>query len=626
MATTQLLPNGDKSFGATWLPNTGSTMWDMVDEGTGSADDATTYISTGNETTAKLELTATPSDFAGASAVSISVRCQRTSNKGDAKTLWVRVFESDGTTAITDEKQLTLAIGYATRTDATFSITGTNTKVSWDGAVVALRTQGADGFCHVSAVDVDLTYTPSGPSPQTEEQAAVKSRSRIITPTIVYGIEAEQGAVKSRSRALSVESPPLVVGLLKSRARVITPSITYATNVEQTPIKSRVRVLTNETVVAQGGIQPTVGSRVRVITPTITAGREMNQRPNKSRARVITPTINAAIRVFTPIMGQGRLRAITPAIAFGKTVELPTVGSRARVITPTVTTPAANVIESETLPRGRSRVITPTIAIDRNIQLNPLRVRTRAISTRNDVAVELPLPTLTIRRRPIVKSIRVPVEPARVDGPLLGGFRLVSVEWISPTAIRVRFATSYGSKYRYQLYAGRCLIGTTAGVLNRDVIGLLIPSTYPVPLQVVAVDPDDILVDYGASLPPRPYNRVSIMFDASGFPADSKFVEITGSTEPGGAVDDDNLIARTEYDSDRTYSFISEPLGGSGEWSFECFGRDDKLAGGNKGAVLELSQTITAHPPDVVAAETNLRLTGTVASQSLSIDFTYPAL
>lgn len=435
----------------------------------------------------------------------------------------------------------------------------------------------------------------------------------------------ERAAIDSISVTLETAAAAIDIDQLatRSRARAITNAITVGNEIAQPVLRSRVRTISIEAPIGINN-HNAGGSRSRIISPEFTAGRENNQAACKSRARVISPAIVSNIRFFVPTKSS-RARVITPNLSFGKSIDLGAVQSRARVITPLVTTPVANTVETETLA-GRARVVTPTINAAIRLELKPLRVVARAVTTSHEAAFEVAMPTLTLRRKTIVLSVKSPTVADPVAGPLLGGFRIVSVEWATSNAIRVRFTTSYGSTYLYQLYAGRCLIGVTQSPLNRAIVGQLLPSDYPVPLQLVAVDRANILVDYGARLPPRPYNRVMISFDASGFPADSKWVDVTSSTAPGGAVDDDNLIAREEYDGDRSYTVLSEPLGGSGLWSFEAFGRDNKLTGGNKGAVLELSQTILAHPPDVVADANGKRLTGTVAAGALSVDFTYPTL
>lgn len=206
----------------------------------------------------------------------------------------------------------------------------------------------------------------------------------------------------------------------------------------------------------------------------------------------------------------------------------------------------------------------------------------------------------------------------------LGGMQISPpVRWVSSTAIAVRFTSTYGATRFHQLYAGRQLIGVTSSRSSRRIIGQLKPSTYPQPLQLAAVDPADRLTDFGSTLPrSRAYNRVRMQIATSSYPADAKFIDVTAGTEPGGAVDSSNRIGRILFDTDRTYVFITEPLGPGGTWNFEAAGVDDKLLNGNTGAALALSQAIETAPPDVGTASDGNRLTVSIASQQATIGFT----
>lgn len=198
----------------------------------------------------------------------------------------------------------------------------------------------------------------------------------------------------------------------------------------------------------------------------------------------------------------------------------------------------------------------------------------------------------------------------------LGGCRIVGAAWLGPATLRVRFVTTYSDRL-YQLYAGRRLVGATAAADERAIVGPLVPSAWPEHLTLVAVEPADRLTDYGPTLPPRPYNRVRLRVAASGWPADSKYLEVTGGTEPGGAVDPDNLIDRVLYDTDRTYAIDTDPLAGSGQWSFAVAGAD-KL--GNAGSALAVAASVVAYPPDVAMAADGSRLTVSAAGGVLTVE------
>lgn len=223
------------------------------------------------------------------------------------------------------------------------------------------------------------------------------------------------------------------------------------------------------------------------------------------------------------------------------------------------------------------------------------------------------------------RLIPVPTSDARTVGssaPFAGGLAIMSIVWVSPTAIRCVFTTTYGTTYLYQLYAGRIRIGSTFDGSERAVVGQLQPSLYPQEITLLAVDPAERLTDYGAELPLRPYNRVRLRFNTVGFASDTKYIDVTGSMEPGGAVDDSNLINRVLYDVDRTYEVITPALSGTGNWDFEIFGRDDKPAEGNAGTALAVSADVLAIPPDVVLNSDGTRLSVSVDSGVATITFT----
>ncbi len=161
MASTTVVPNGTLSGGST-TANGAATHHECVDETIASADDDTTYIAGGSGQICKLQLANMPSDFVSASAVTIRIRARRTSNKGDVGVLnTIGIYASDGTTAITDQTATQgLTTSYAT-TDHVRSITGTNTKTSWDGAVVNFTCSGDASSVRVTAVEVVITYTAS---------------------------------------------------------------------------------------------------------------------------------------------------------------------------------------------------------------------------------------------------------------------------------------------------------------------------------------------------------------------------------------------------------------------------------------------------------------------------------
>lgn len=212
-----------------------------------------------------------------------------------------------------------------------------------------------------------------------------------------------------------------------------------------------------------------------------------------------------------------------------------------------------------------------------------------------------------------------------MTAPYLGGFSITAVGWLSSHAIIVVFASSYGRSYNYQLYAGRTLIGTTTSPGERKIVGSLKPSVWPQPLTLMAVAPAQRTTDYGASLPLRPYNKAKFVFSTSSWPDDAEFIELTGGTEPGGAVDTDTILERIPFDTDGEFEIFSPPMPGSGTWNFELAGRDNRPPEGNRGTALALQADLLAHPPDVQLNSDDSRLSVAVSGGTATVTFTNPS-
>lgn len=186
-----------------------------------------------------------------------------------------------------------------------------------------------------------------------------------------------------------------------------------------------------------------------------------------------------------------------------------------------------------------------------------------------------------------------------MSGPFLGGHAITGISVEGPFALRVRFSTTYTDKC-HQVYIGRKLAGQTESPSDTEVICSYVPSDWPEHgPQLLAVEPGNKLTDYGALLPPRPYNSVKLKWTTSGWSPDTRFCEVTAGTEPGGSVDLTNVLQRVLFDADREYEYVTDPLPGTGDWDFEIAGRDATLPDGNRGTAASVSASIYAHPPDV---------------------------
>lgn len=208
-----------------------------------------------------------------------------------------------------------------------------------------------------------------------------------------------------------------------------------------------------------------------------------------------------------------------------------------------------------------------------------------------------------------------------MTAPYAGGHKLLSARWVGPRALMVRFSSTYGSSYYYQIYTGRTLAGVTSSPSARKVVAQVEPSLYPQPLQLLAVTGGNQATDYGSTLPVRPYNKARLRFSTSGW-SDAKYIDITRGSTAGGAVSSSNLVRRILFDTNRTYAVISGPLPGSGQWNFEAVGKD---ATGNTGDELAMSVTTLTMPPDVTQDSSGNRLAVSIAAQTATISYTRPA-
>lgn len=208
--------------------------------------------------------------------------------------------------------------------------------------------------------------------------------------------------------------------------------------------------------------------------------------------------------------------------------------------------------------------------------------------------------------------------------PLLGGCHITSLSWAGPSALRVRFTSTHS--FHHQLYAGRKLLGETVHPDQREIIGSVKPSHWPQFLWLVALQTGELGQDFGASLPPRPYNVVRIQFDAESWPSDADVIEVTSSPLPDEEVDENNVIARLLYRGDRSYSIETPPLPGSGAYAFEIAGRDNRPGGGNLGTVAEAEIDLLAHPPDVAKQSSGKRFELDVDAGAGTLTVTLPGV
>jgi len=205
----------------------------------------------------------------------------------------------------------------------------------------------------------------------------------------------------------------------------------------------------------------------------------------------------------------------------------------------------------------------------------------------------------------------------------LGGMTIVGVGWAGPHAVYVDFASDYVTDWHWQLYANRTLIGISDDPSDRRVIGQLRAAAAPAPLTLVRVSSDSRQTDYGAELPSQAWNQYTLAWAASGYPSDADHFEITGSTEPGGSVDADNVLGRVPFGGNRSYQFPLEPFDMGGIWTFRITPRDNALPSGNAGTPSDVAITVAVPPADVVMDDDGNRFSLSVAGGELTVGFEY---
>lgn len=201
--------------------------------------------------------------------------------------------------------------------------------------------------------------------------------------------------------------------------------------------------------------------------------------------------------------------------------------------------------------------------------------------------------------------------------PQLGQCEITAARWIGAFDLAVAFVSNHPSKL-IQLYVGRTLSGVSESPGDGQIVAIVQPSLYPQHLTLLAVDPADKQTDFGADLPPRPFNRVKIGFSTSGWPADAKLILLTSGSVPDEAPQADQELLRIPVDIPRTYTVVSPPMPGTGDWQFRLTGQD---AVGNAGDHEEFTQHVYAHPPDVAFNDDGTRFAAQAVGGVLNVQF-----
>lgn len=204
----------------------------------------------------------------------------------------------------------------------------------------------------------------------------------------------------------------------------------------------------------------------------------------------------------------------------------------------------------------------------------------------------------------------------------LGGSKILRWRWVSRRAGEIVFSSIHDDLC-HQVYLGRTLSGI-AEIGDRSAVVQAFPSPWPQPVEIIAVDAELKETDLGYWIASRAWNRVKLSWHADSYPSDAAFFDVTGGAAAGDAVDSDNLIARVPYDTDREYSSVTPPRGGTGTHNFEIAARDSRGTG-NLGPAAAVNVSLLVHPKDVVPDSVGKRLAVSVASGTATVTFTRPS-
>lgn len=206
---------------------------------------------------------------------------------------------------------------------------------------------------------------------------------------------------------------------------------------------------------------------------------------------------------------------------------------------------------------------------------------------------------------------------------LLGGFAISDVRPISGGGYRLTFTTTYTGRH-HQVYVGRTLAGYTEDTAETAITFFLQPSKWPQWVQLVSVLAAEQTTNFGSQLPQRPYNVARLGWTSSGW-TDARWIRVTAGRTPGGAADSTNVLENVLFDQNRTYSYSTKPLPGSGDWNFKVSGVDNRPDGGNVGTALELTaEDVVSTPPDLLLYPNGSRLQQVTADGITTLSFQYP--
>jgi hypothetical protein len=241
-----LRPNGDGTQTNITF-STGTTANTLIDD---DPDTPTTsdYIqqtrNTSGDDTSFILVSDMPSDFASMTTVDVKADVSNSSGGNDTVTLKAQIFQSDETTALTNELTLSTDTDASGLKSGTFSLQGNNDKTVWDGARIKFtwtygRSAGADtNFVRLTATELNGTYAQiTAPTVSTQAASSVGKTSATFNGTIdsTGGVNADErgfawgtgSALSGGDTATSTASGSFAAGAFTDSSQTLLCNTTY---------------------------------------------------------------------------------------------------------------------------------------------------------------------------------------------------------------------------------------------------------------------------------------------------------------------------------------------------------------------------------------------------------------
>lgn len=338
---------------------TGSNFSSTAETGTppvleviGSADMADWVADTNNSShtgTADYALDNMPGDFGSMLTLNVNVRYgwQTGTQTNTWSSLDVRIFQSDGTTPLTDSRTIASSITTNDSTSGALAFTGVDTSSDstvWDGAIARIsfvisKNKGGDSLEErVFAAELTGTYTvasspvnvtpgtaslststfaPTVATPVAVTPAAASLTTSLFAPT-VFASDNQEVTPSNAALTTSLFAPTVSLsdnqnvtpGVAALTTSLLTPTVTTTDHQNVTPGTASLTLATFAPTVELGGNQEVIPGNAALSTslfaPTVVASNHQN----------VTPSVSSlTISLFAPTVTTTNHQNVTPSTA-----------------------------------------------------------------------------------------------------------------------------------------------------------------------------------------------------------------------------------------------------------------------------------------------------------------------